>query len=134
MAHTDERHLVPLILLAQFTVSLGLAAVFGLLLGRGTAVALMAGGMAAVIPNTFLAARLLGPRAAAGAKALLRAAWLGEIGKLCLTILLFAAIFALLKPGFAPAVFGGYVAAQLMVVAVPLVVSGPVRNGAKSES
>jgi F0F1-type ATP synthase assembly protein I len=48
---------------------------------------------------------------------LLRAAWIGEIGKIAITIVLFAAIFIAVRPLSALAVFGGFVAAQLVVFA-----------------
>ncbi|HEY8521026.1 MAG TPA: ATP synthase subunit I [Gammaproteobacteria bacterium] len=112
---TDDSRVVPLMLLAQTGVTVGLALL--LKLGQGDVVARSAliGGMTAVIPNGFLAARLLAPRAAANARALMRAAWLGEIGKLLLTALLFGAAFALIRPISPVAVLGGYIAAQLVV-------------------
>jgi ATP synthase protein I len=71
------------------------------------------GGAAVVVPNAFLAARLLG--ASASARALLRAAWIGEIGKLLLTVTAFIVIFAFVRPISAPAVFAGFIAVQLVV-------------------
>jgi ATP synthase protein I len=55
---------------------------------------------------------------------MLRAAWLGEIGKLALTALLFAVVFVSVRPLSAIAVFGGFIAAQLMVFGLPLIGSG----------
>jgi len=111
----DERHAVPKLLLAQIGVSVGLAAL--LWLGRdGTAAAsALLGGMIAVIPNAFLAARLLSSARDANAGALLRAAWIGEIGKLLLTAVLFGVVFAFVRPLSALSVFGGFIAAQLVV-------------------
>ena len=68
--------------------------------------------------NAFLAARLL--RADNTARALLRSAWVGEIGKLLLTALLFGAIFASIRPLSAAAVFGGFISAQLVIFGAPL--------------
>ena len=59
----------------------------------------------------------------AEAKALLRATWIGEIGKFLLTVLLFAVIFASVRPISALAVFGGFVAAQIVTIGV-LALSG----------
>ena len=56
------------------------------------------GGVAVVIPNGFLAARLLRPSRDESAMAIMRSAWIGEIGKLLLTVLLFAAIFGAVRP------------------------------------
>lgn len=110
----DDTRIVPLTLLAQAGVTVGLALLLGLWASDVVAFSALLGGLIAVIPNGFLAARLLAPRAAS-AKALLRSAWVGEIGKLLLTALLFGAVFALVRPVSAPAVFGGFIAAQLTV-------------------
>ena len=109
------RAVVPLTLLAQVILSLVLALLVWGWLGGVVAVSVLLGGLVAVIPNAFLAARLLKPRAEPGAAAMMRAAWLGEIGKLLLTALLFWAIFALIRPISALAVFGGFIAAQLVI-------------------
>src|SRR5690606_34365368 len=103
---TDDRRVVLLTLLAQTAVSLGLAGLFALWLGNVVAVSVLLGGMVAVIPNGFLAARLLKPRADDSAAAIMRSAWIGEIGKLLLTALLFGVIFAMVRPISVLAVFG----------------------------
>jgi ATP synthase protein I len=116
----DDRRVVLLTLLAQLGISLVLAAALGLWHGKTAAVSALVGGMTAVVPNGFLAARLIKPRAANSADALLRSAWLGEIGKLLLTALLFGAVFAGMRPISAPAVFVGFIGAQFMVFAALL--------------
>lgn len=108
------------ILLLQLVAGLIAAAGFAVWQGEVAAVSALAGGAIAVIPNAFLAARLLSPGAGENARAMLKAAWLGEIGKLILTALLFAAVFVSIRPLSAVAVFGGFIAAQSMVFAVPL--------------
>ena len=112
---TDDKRVVPLILLTQAAASVGLGVLIGFWQGPVVGVSLFLGGMVAVIPNVFLAARLFGRRAGASAAALLRSAWIGEIGKVTSTALLFAAIFAAPGPVSAPAVFAGFIAAQLVV-------------------
>ena len=112
----DDRHVVPLTLLAQVAASLGTGGLLWWWLGPLAGSSAVLGGAAAVIPNGFLAARLLGGRDAS-AKALLRSAWVGEVGKLVLTALLFGVIFAAVRPISAPAVFAGFIAAQLMIFA-----------------
>jgi ATP synthase protein I len=109
------------ILLAQLAASLLTSAAFAVLQGKVAAVSALLGGAIAVIPNAFLAARLSTPKAGADARAMLKAAWLGEIGKLALTALLFAAVFVAVRPLSALAVFGGFIAAQLMVFGAPLI-------------
>lgn len=123
---TDDRRTVPLTLLAQAGVSVGLAIMLWWAHGSVAAVSALLGGMAAVIPNAFLAARLLAPRTS-DARGLLRSAWIGELGKLVLTVLLFAAIFGAVRPLEPLAVFGGFIAAQLVVLGALLLPRGTRR-------
>jgi len=119
---------VPLTLLAQAGVSVVLAAVLWLRFGDTVAVSTLLGGAAAVVPNGFLAARVLNP--SRPVDALLRAAWLGEIGKLLLTALAFGVIFGFVRPLSPPAVFAGFIAAQLTVFGA-LLVGGSGGNNRK---
>jgi len=109
------------ILLAQTVAGALAGGVFLIWLGPVAAVSALLGGAIAVVPNAFLAARLLAPGAGRDARSMLRAAWIGEIGKLVLTALLFAVVFASVRPLAAGAVFGGFIAAQLMVLGAPLI-------------
>jgi ATP synthase protein I len=126
----DDRRVVLLTLLAQTGVSLGLAGVFALwsLVAGGSA---LLGGMAAVVPNAFLAARLLAPRDES-ARALMRSAWLGEVGKLLLTAVMFGVIFAWVRPLSVPAVFAGFIGAQGMLLGA-LLFSGGAGPATKEE-
>jgi ATP synthase protein I len=117
---SQDQRVVVSILGLQAALSLGLAGLAAIWLGQTVAISWLLGGAVAVIPNSFLAARLLAPGSATSADALYRAAWLGEIGKLLLTAVLFAAVFVSVRPISVPAVFGGYIAAQLVVFGVPL--------------
>jgi ATP synthase protein I len=130
---TSDQRIVPLTLLAQAGVSVGLAIMLWWWLGQVAAVSALLGGMVAVIPNGFLAARLLAPRGH-DAKALMRSAWLGEIGKLLLTVLLFGVIFAALRPIAPLAVFGGFIAAQLVVFAALALGNGDAGRHALKKS
>jgi ATP synthase protein I len=111
----DVKRVVPLTLLAQACVSAALAALLWAGFGEIAAVSALLGGASAVIPNGFLAARLLAPSADQSAGAMMRSAWFGEIGKLLLTVLLFGVIFGFVRPISPLAVFGGFIAAQLVV-------------------
>ncbi len=113
-----------LILLAQAAVALAVAAGLALWQGRLAAVSALLGGAIAVIPNAFLAARLLTPGAGSSGRSLLRAAWLGEIGKLVLTALLFTIVLVTIRPISGMGLFGGFIAAQLVIFAAPLLGSG----------
>lgn len=123
----DDRRVVPLTLLAQAGLSIGLAAFLGIWVNAVAASSALLGGLAVVVPNAFLAARLAARRAGDDAKAVLRAAWLGEIGKLILTALLFGIIFALVRPLSPPAVFGGFIAAQSAVFGALLMSGGAAK-------
>lgn len=102
------------ILLAQLATGLVLAAIVWLWLGSDRAVPTLLGGLIGVVPNAFLAARLMSPRAASSAQSLLRAGWIGEAGKLAITAVMFAAVFATLKPLHPEFLFAGYIATLLV--------------------
>jgi len=112
---TPERQ-VRLAVLGQAGFGVGVGAVLAMMLGRAVAISWLLGVFVAVVPNAFLAARLLGSRAEA--RAMLRAAWIGEIGKFVLTVLLFGVIFASVRPLSALAVFGGFISAQVAAIGV----------------
>ena len=120
----DAKHVVPLTLLAQACVSFVVAAVAWVWAGQIAGMSAMLGGVTAVVPNAFLAARLLQPSRDESAKAMMRSAWLGEIGKLLLTALLFGVIFGFVRPIQPLAVFAGFIAAQLVVFGGLLVGNG----------
>ena len=86
------------ILLTQLATALGLAAIVWLWLGSEQAIPTLLGGLIGVVPNAFLAARVMSPRAGSSAKSLLRAGWLGEIGKLAIAAVMFTAVFVTLRP------------------------------------
>ncbi len=111
----DVKHVVPLTLLVQACVSFALAAVVWVSFGELAGVSVLLGGMVAVVPNAFLAARLLKPSRDQSARAMMGAAWIGEMGKLLLTAVLFGVIFGFVRPIEPLAVFAGFIAAQLVV-------------------
>ena len=90
--------LVGKVLLAQLGLSVVLAALFWGMKGTVSAYSALLGGLTCVIPNAFLALRLVVPRRDSGPGALLRAAYIGEIGKLALTVLMFTIVFTLVRP------------------------------------
>lgn len=110
----DVKHVVPVTLLAQVCVSIVAVAVGGVGFGSVAAGSAALGGAAAVVPNAFLAARLLTPTHDLGHQAMLRSAWIGEMGKLLLTVLFFGVIFGFVRPLAPLAVFVAFIAAQLV--------------------
>jgi len=106
-------HTVRNILLTQAAAALGVAAVVWIGLGSERAIPTLVGGLIGVVPNAFLAARVMSPRAGSSAQSLLRAGWLGEIGKLVIAALLFVVAFRTLKPLHPGFLFTGYIATLL---------------------
>ena len=76
----DVKHVVPMTLLVQTCVSFVVAAVSWIWAGEVAGTSALLGGAAAVVPNGFLAARVLKPNRDTSARAMMRAAWIGEIG------------------------------------------------------
>lgn len=130
----DVKHVVPLTLLAQVCVSAAVAGVAWAGFGATAGVSALLGGATAVVPNGFLAARLLQSNRDPRDSAMMRAAWIGEIGKLLLTALLFAVIFGFVRPLVPLAVFVGFIAAQLIVFGALLVGNGAPSKEAVTKS
>ncbi|MDH4258786.1 MAG: ATP synthase subunit I [Gammaproteobacteria bacterium] len=105
------------ILFAQLATGLALATVVWIWLGSDRAVPTLLGGLIGVVPNAFLAARLMSPRAGSSARSLLAAGWLGEIGKLAITAAMFIAVFVSLRPLYPEFLFAGYIATLLALPA-----------------
>ena len=104
------------VLAGQCGVGAVLAAAFWLLDGPVAGYSALLGALTCVIPNAFLALRLVVPRRDPGARALLQAAYIGELGKLALTVLLFSIVFALVRPLAPIPLFTGFIATQLVVI------------------
>jgi ATP synthase protein I len=108
--------LVGKVLLAQLGLSAVLAALFWGISGNVSGYSALLGGLICVIPNAFLALRLVVPRRDPGAGALIRAAYIGELGKLALTVLMFTIVFTLVRPLAAGALFAGFIAVQFVTL------------------
>lgn len=106
-------NLVSRVLLAQLGLSVAMAILFWGVTGHVAAYSSLLGGLICVIPNAFLALRLAVPRRDPGPGALVRAAYIGELGKLVLTVLLFGMVFTLVRPLAAWPLFAGFIAAIL---------------------
>jgi len=112
----DKRNMLK-VLVAQIGIGVVLAAVLWGVYGEVAGISALLGSLTCVLPNAFLALRLAVPRADPGAKDLIRAAYIGEVGKLAITVLMFSIIFAAVRPLSVPALFAGFIAAQLMTFA-----------------
>jgi len=112
------------ILLAQAGVTLLAAGIAWIGLGKVAAYSAALGGVACVLPNAFLAARILALRGAPTASNMMRTAYVGEAGKLILTFLLFGVIFASVRPLSPGLVFVGFIAAQAVMWVALATVNG----------
>ena len=109
--------MVAKVLLAQLGLTVALAVIFWGTDGHVSGYSALLGGLTCVIPNAFLALRLAVPRRDPGAHALVRAAYIGELGKLALTVLMFSMVFLLVRPLQAGSLFAGFIVAQLATFA-----------------
>ena len=105
------------VLVGQIGIGAVLTVVLWGLYGDVAGYSALLGSLTCVIPNAFLALRLAVPRRDPGARALVRAAYIGELGKLALTVLMFSMVFVLVRPLSAAALFAGFIAAQLVTFA-----------------
>lgn len=105
------------VLAGQLLVGILVAAVFWGWRGHVAGFSALLGSLTCVIPNAFLALRLAVVSRDSGARALVRAAYTGELGKLALTVLMFGAVFVAVRPLAAGALFAGFIAAQLVTFA-----------------
>lgn len=101
------------ILLLQLGIGMVCAMLAWPMVGADAAAQFFLGTLVGVIPNAYLGMRIAGLGKAADAQSVLRAAWLGEVGKLALTILLLGAVFALLQPTRPGWVLGGFIIVQV---------------------
>ena len=106
---------VPRVIMWQFLTGAALAAVLLGVLGKVAGYSAMLGSLTAVIPNAFLGLRLMAPRRDPGAQSLMRAVWIGEVGKLALTVILFVLVFVLVRPLSPAALFAGFIVTQMVV-------------------
>ena len=113
----DIKSVMLKVLVAQIGVGVVLAVVLWSIYGDVVGYSALLGSLICVIPNAFLALRLAVPRRDPGAQALVRAAHIGELGKLALTVLFFGLVFTLVKPLSAAALFAAFIATQLVTLA-----------------
>jgi ATP synthase protein I len=100
----------------QIGLGAALAAALWSTLGTVAGYSALAGCLCSVVPNSFLALRLAVPRQDPGAKPLVRAAYIGEIGKLALTVLFFSIVFTTVRPLAAGPFFAGFVVTAMVPI------------------
>jgi ATP synthase protein I len=110
-------NVIAAVLAGQLVVGVALAAVLWGLAGSVAGYSALLGSLTCVIPNAFLATRIVLARRDPGPRALIRAAWTGELGKLGLTVLMFSIVFVTVRPLAPGSLFAGFIAAQLVTFA-----------------
>lgn len=95
------------ITLVQLAVLVPLCAVL-VALDKVFAYSVLSGGLVAIVPQAWFAARVLRRRGAHSAVAIARAGYTGEVGKFLLGAAGFALVFAAVRPIDGLAVFAGY--------------------------
>lgn len=105
------------ILAAQTGLGTALAAALWGVYGSIAGYSALLGSLICVVPNAFLALRIAMSQQSCSARALMRAAYIGEVGKLALTVLLFGTVFVFVRPLAAAPLFAGFIATQLMTFA-----------------
>ena len=110
-------NIIVTVLTGQMAVGAALAALLWWMVGGVAGYSALLGGLISLLPNAFLAARIGTARREDGARALLRAAYMGELGKLGLTVLMFSIVFLTVRPLAAGSLFAGFIATQLVTFA-----------------
>ncbi len=128
----DIKSVMLKLLVAQIGVGVVLAAVLWRIYGDVAGYSALLGSLVCVIPNAFLALRLVVPRRDPGAEGLVRAAYIGELGKLALTVLFFGLVFTLVKPLSAAALFAAFIATQLVTLSGFLMRGGQLTDTSDS--
>ncbi len=105
------------VLAAQLGFGAALAAMLWIGFGYVAGYSALLGCLISAGPNAFLALRLSVPRRDPGAKSLVRAAYIGELGKLALTVLLFSIVFVTVRPLAAAPLFAGFIVTALVPLA-----------------
>lgn len=105
------------VIAGQFGLGVVLAAVLWSIYGTVAGYSALLGMLAAAVPNMFLALRLSVPRRDSGAKGLVRAAYIGELGKLALTVLFFSVVFATVRPLAAGPLFATFIVTAMVPLA-----------------
>ena len=104
------------VLLLQLGSSVLLALLFWGIGGRISSFSALLGGLICLLPNAYLALRLTLPRSDRGASGLVRAAYIGEFGKIVLTVLLFGLVFSLVRPVDPVALFSGFIVTTMLTL------------------
>lgn len=101
------------VLVLQVMASLLLAAVAGATLGLVAGYSVALGGSLVFLPHAWFAWKAFRYYGARSATAIVQSFWSGLAGKMMMTAVLFALVFAVVKPLSVAGLFAGYVLIQL---------------------
>jgi len=101
------------ILFVQAVITGILATIFWVFVNNVAGYSSLLGGLISCIPNVFLGARIIS--SSKSAKGILRAAYIGEAGKVILTVLLFGLVFLTVQPLNAIYLFTSFIVVQFSV-------------------
>jgi len=121
------------VLLLQLGTGMVVAVLFWGVNGNVAGYSALLGALTCVLPNAFLALRLAVPRDDRAERPLIRAAFVGELGKLAITVIMFTVIFTLVRPLAPGALFAGFIAGQLATFAGFLTKAGTTTSGTTSD-
>ena len=101
------------ILIYQLVATVVLASIIWFFAGKVAGYSSVLGGLICLVPNIFLGTRLM--LSNRNARGILRAAYLGELGKVILTTLMFGLVFFKVKPLNALYLFLSFMVVQFAV-------------------
>ena len=101
------------VLIYQLLATVVLASIIWFFAGKVAGYSSVLGGLICLVPNTFLGTRLM--LSNRNVRGILRAAYLGELGKVILTALLFGLVFFMVKPLNAMYLFLSFMIVQFAV-------------------
>lgn len=116
----NRLHVIKRLLVGQLIAMVVVAAVFLTLQGLVAGYSAFLGGFICWLPNTYFAFRAFRFRGARAAQKIVRSFYAGAVGKMMLTMAMFAIVFIKVKPLSAVALFTGFALVQTMYWIVPI--------------
>ncbi|WP_110649692.1 ATP synthase subunit I [Salinicola peritrichatus] len=115
------------LILIQCGVVMGMALIAWGVLGEGTAVSVLTGGLVAAVPSAFFAWRAFRYQGAGQARHIVKSFYHAEAGKFGLTAALFTLVFVAVPPSNPAFFFGAYVVTLLVQWLGPWLLRRPSR-------
>ena len=117
------------IILVQLVATLLFAATFLMFSDTGIAVSILLGGLVSAVPNSYFVGQAVRYSGASNARNIVKSFMKGEMGKMSLTVVLFAAIFSFVEGINPAALVTGFIAVQFAGILMSGLLSvSPVRK------